>query len=92
MMMLAITAVLFGVVLGMRFKILILLPATVIGSATTLGVGVAHSDGFWAIVLATALVIAALQVGYLAGTIVIASSHIGKDSTVTVAVAQRPTV
>jgi len=72
MMMLAITAVLIGAVLGMRFKILILLPATVIGSSATLGVGVAHSDGFWSILLAMVLAIAALQVGYLAGTVVIA--------------------
>ena len=90
MMMLAITAVLIGAMLGMRFKILILLPATVIGSSATLGVGVAHSAGFWSILLAMVLAIAALQVGYLAGTVVIASSRVGKDSPVTVVVAQKP--
>jgi hypothetical protein len=63
---LAILAILVGTALGMRFKVLILLPATVIGLASIIAGGVARGDGL-TILLEAMLAIAGLQVGYLAG-------------------------
>jgi len=93
MMMLAITTMLIGALLGQRFKVLILLPAIVIGSAAIFAFGMAHSNGLWSILLATAFTITALQLGYLGGSVirfVIAEARIHKDSARTIAVAQRP--
>lgn len=59
-----------GVVLGLRFKVLILVPAMVLVAAVTIGIGIAHGDGLWSLLLETVLTITALQVGYLGGTIV----------------------
>jgi hypothetical protein len=93
MTMLAMTAMLIGAMLGLRFKVLILVPAIVIGSAATLGIGMAHSNSLWSILLAMALAITALQMGYFGGTIIrfiIVGARIRKDSPGIIAVAQRP--
>ena len=92
--MLAMTAMLIGAVLGLRFKVLILVPATIIGSAAALAVGMAYGKNVWSILLDMVLVIAALEMGYLGGTVirfVIAGTRVRKHSSGTVAVAQRPT-
>jgi hypothetical protein len=91
--MLAMTAVLIGAMLGLRFKVLILVPANVIGSAATLGLGIAHSNSFWSTLLAIALAITALQIGYLGGTAIrflIAAARVRKDLPRAMAIAQRP--
>ena len=63
--MTAITAGPAVAVLGfLRFKILVLVPATS-GSAATLGAAIAQGGGLWFLVLALVLVISALQIGYL---------------------------
>ena len=93
MTMLAMTAMLIGVMLGLRFKVLILVRAIVIGSAATLGIGMAQSDSLWTTLLFVALAITALQMGYLAGTVirfVSAGARGYKDSPGIIAVAQRP--
>jgi hypothetical protein len=69
--MLAITAVLIGVFLGTRFNVLVLVPAIVIGMATSVGVSLTQGDQvWWVIVLVAFLTNTALQVGYLAGAII----------------------
>jgi hypothetical protein len=93
MTMLATTAILIGAVLGLRYKVLILVPATIFGSAATLGIGMAQMNSVWLVPLAMVLAITALQVGYLAGAVinfVIAGARARKGLHGTTAVAQRP--
>jgi hypothetical protein len=70
MTLLVMPAMVIGAMLGLRFKVLILVPATVIGSAATLGAGMTHSNSLWSILLAMVLVISALQMGYLGGAVI----------------------
>ncbi len=56
-----------GALLGLRFKVFVLAPAITIGSAGALAIGIALNDGLSSIVLAMAVTIAALQVGYFSG-------------------------
>jgi hypothetical protein len=67
-MILAMICFLIGAMLGLRFKVLVLLPAIVVLLVATISVGIARSDSGWAILLATALGMVSLQLGYLAGT------------------------
>src|ERR1700692_311183 len=55
--------------LGVRFKVLILFPAIGLAVVGTAVVGIAHGDSVGAVMLITALVAAALQVGYLFGVV-----------------------
>ena len=70
MTMLAMTAMLIGAMLGMRFKVFILVPAIVTGSAAILGIGTAYNNSLWSILLSMVLAITALQMGYLGGAII----------------------
>ena len=74
MMLIAMTVMLIGAVLGLRFKVFVLLPATVLSLAASLCAGIAHSDSPWSILLTAALALATLQIGYLAGSVVNASA------------------
>ena len=92
MTMLAMTAMLIGALLGLRFKVLILVPAIIIGSAT-LGIGMAHSNSLWFTLLAMVLAITALQMGYLGGAVirfVSAGARVRKDAPGIIPAAQRP--
>ena len=69
MLILAMAAILLGAVLGLRFKVLILLPAAVVAVATMAAAdSVAHNSLSTAAV-DVVLVLAGLQMGYLAGAI-----------------------
>src|ERR1700674_5438108 len=57
-----------GMVLGQRFKVLILLPAVGVAVIAATGAGIARGDQFWSIVLLAIAVTVALQMGYLIGT------------------------
>lgn len=61
---------LIGAMLGIRFNVLVLLPATVLVSAATLSAGVVYYNGPWSTLITAVLAIAALQVGYLVGSFV----------------------
>ena len=63
-------AVLFGAVLGMRFKVVALVPAIVISSILAFDIGYVHYDHFWLALLITIAIVAALQVGYLCGSVI----------------------
>jgi len=92
MMMLSMMAIIIGALLGLRFKVLILVPAIVIGAVTTLGIGMAHGASVWVTLLAAILTITALQMGYLGGAVtrfVIAGVRVRKDSSGVIAVTQR---
>jgi hypothetical protein len=57
-----------GMVLGQRFKVLILLPAIGVAIIAATGAGIARGDHAWSIVLLVVAVTVALQIGYLIGT------------------------
>jgi hypothetical protein len=90
MILLLAAALLIGTILGLRFKVLILVPAAIIASAVTLGAGIVYDDGFLSLLITTVLVIATLQMGYLVG-IALAVARVSKDAPATVTVAQRAT-
>ena len=64
---LAIISVLAGIALGLRFKVLILVPAVTLVTMFAMIIGVARADRFWSIVLAMVILGAAVQFGYVAG-------------------------
>jgi hypothetical protein len=66
---LAVIGAVVGIVLGLRYKVLILVPATMFAMIAAIIVGVAHADRFWSIVLMTVELIIAIQFGYLAGIV-----------------------
>lgn len=68
-MMLAITGLLIGALLGLRIKVLILVPATVVYTGAIFWVGLAHHQSVVSVVLATVTAITTLQLGYVCGTI-----------------------
>ena len=65
------TIMLIGAMLGLRFKIYVLVPATSLSVLAIFSAGIAHSDGYWSILLTATFAMAALQIGYLAGSAVI---------------------
>lgn len=69
----AVIGIVVGIVLGLRYKVLILVPAVMFATILIVIVGIAHRDGFWSIVLMAVELIAAVQLGYLAGTVTRAS-------------------
>jgi len=64
---LAVISVFAGVVLGLRFKVLILVPAVMFAMMFALLVGVARADRVLSIVLTMIALGAAVQIGYVAG-------------------------
>jgi membrane protein DedA with SNARE-associated domain len=67
MMMLAIVSLLTGALLAQRFKILILIPATVIVLLVAVGTGVVQAHTTWWIMLMAAAASTSMQVGYAIG-------------------------
>jgi hypothetical protein len=66
---LAVIGAVVGIVLGLRYKVLILVPAIMFAMISAIIVGIARADRFWSIVLMTVELITAVQLGYLAGTV-----------------------
>ncbi len=64
---LALSAFLAGVALGLRYKVVILIPAIVLAMLFAMIVGIARGDQFLSLILAVAIPGAAIQIGYLAG-------------------------
>ena len=60
---------LIGATLSVRFKVLILFPAIGLAAVATVVVGIAHGDSVGAVMLTTALVATAVQIGYLFGVV-----------------------
>jgi len=67
MMTLALISLLAGMVLGQRFKVLILIPATALALVFATGTGIVRADTVWSIVLMATAAAASLQIGYLVG-------------------------
>ena len=69
MLILAMAAILLGAVLGLRFKVLILLPAAVVAVAVMIAAASIQHSSLSVTVVDAVLVLAGLQMGYLAGAI-----------------------
>ena len=67
--MLAIAMITFmtGILLGMRFRFLILIPATVFAFVAILAVGIAHADDASSMMVAMVIAAICLQAGYIGG-------------------------
>ena len=70
MVSLAITSVLVGMLLGQRFRVLVLLPATALAVLVVLGNGLAAFDSASGLMLRTVGTMVSLQIGYLLGLVV----------------------
>jgi len=66
-MVLAVLSLLVGMVLGQRFKVLVLVPAVATSLVVVLGLGIARSQSLEALGLSAIAVIVAVQIGYLLG-------------------------
>jgi len=64
---LVIVSVLAGIALGLRYMVLILVPAVIVATIFAMTVAIARGDHFWSIFLAMAIPGTAVQLGYLAG-------------------------
>ena len=69
MMVLSTMGVLVGTVLGLDFKVLILVPASGIAGALVAAAGIPSGEGGWQIAFAIVAVAISVQLGYLAGTV-----------------------
>jgi hypothetical protein len=72
------TSAIVGILLGLRFKVFVLVPATLIASCTIIATG----HGFQAIALTVSATAALLQIGYVLGCVirVCADRHLPKWS------------
>jgi hypothetical protein len=66
---LILSALLIGAAFGIRFKILVLVPAVGAVCAVILGVGLARGYSIFTIVIAIVAVTSSMQIGYLTGTL-----------------------
>jgi hypothetical protein len=62
--------VLAGAAVGMRFKVMILVPAVTLTILFAAIIGVTRGDKFWSIAVSMILLGTAIQVGYLAGGLI----------------------
>jgi hypothetical protein len=69
MLILATAATLLGAVLGLRFKVLILLPAAFVAAAVMIAAASIEHSSLSVTVVDLVLVLASLQIGYLVGAI-----------------------
>ena len=67
MMTLSMISFLVGAALAQRFKVIVLMPATVIVLGLSLATGVAHAQTAWWIALMAAAAATCLQIGYFVG-------------------------
>jgi hypothetical protein len=68
LLILTVVTILGGALLGLRYKVFILLPAATFVLVFVIGVGVAHGDGIWSIALDMMVAATALQLGYAGGS------------------------
>jgi len=66
-MITAIVCLLAGMVLGQRFKVMVLVPAAMLVFALTIAGGLVQGDAFWLTALMAMAAAASLQTGYLFG-------------------------
>ncbi len=69
MLILMAIGILVGAVLGLRFKVLVLVPVICVAIPIVLAAGIAHGDGVWRLALAMVVIATSLQVGYILGNV-----------------------
>jgi len=67
MISLSILCTVVGAILGLRFKVLVLLPATLATGVVIAAVSVSTGTGVWWTVILTVMGVTLLQIGYLGG-------------------------
>jgi len=70
MMILIPLSVLVGAMLGLRFKVFVLVPVICGALAIAVVEGIAGGDGLWRLVFAMIVIAASLQLGYILGIVV----------------------
>jgi hypothetical protein len=68
MLIVMLISILVGAVLGMRFKVVILVPGVAFGLFAVTAAGLAHRDSLGTVALVMVLIATGLQLGYLFGT------------------------
>jgi hypothetical protein len=63
----AVIGIVAGIALGLRYRVVILVPAVSLVVTFAVIVGIARHDHFWSIILAMGIVGTAVQLGYLVG-------------------------
>lgn len=93
MILLSTVSLVVGALLGQRFRVWVLMPATAIVLATAIGAGVNQAYTAWTIVLMAAAAAASMQIGYLVGLAIhhlLAASLSSRSSSVTASAAPTP--
>ena len=67
MLILSMVSLLVGAVLGQRFTIIVLIPATAVVLALAVGTGITHAHTAWSLVLMIAAATTSMQIGYFVG-------------------------
>jgi hypothetical protein len=67
MSVVALIALMIGLVLGMRYRFLILVPATVLAVIAILAVGITHADDAGSMIIGMLIAAICLQAGYVTG-------------------------
>jgi hypothetical protein len=67
MLMVALITLMTGLVLGMRYRFLILIPASVFAVVAILAVGLTHADDAGSMIIAMLIAAICLQAGYVTG-------------------------
>jgi hypothetical protein len=70
MIWLSIVSLTAGALLAHRFKIIVLVPATLVVALLAVGAGLAQTRGVWSVLLMIAAASVGLQTGYFAGMLI----------------------
>jgi membrane protein DedA with SNARE-associated domain len=70
MIWLSIVSLLAGALLAHRFKVIALVPATIVVAVVAVGAGLAQTKGVWSILLMIAIASVGMQVGYFVGMMI----------------------
>lgn len=71
---LAVIGLFAGAALGLRYKVFVLVPAVMLAMIFAAMAGIAHGDHLGSIILATAILGATVQIGYLTGIVMHAAA------------------
>ncbi len=90
MLISSISALLVGILIGLRFKVVVLAPASLAVLLCVIGAGVARADMPLSIGFSATVAIVCLQVGYLAGIVIPAGGYrLGRVNSGSMPVAER---
>jgi hypothetical protein len=70
MVILMVIGILVGTVLGLRFKVLVLVPVSCVALPIVVVDGIARGDELWRLALAVIVIATSLQLGYILGNVV----------------------